>query len=153
MADFNVAVEKVLEREGEYVNDPTDSGGETKYGISKRAFPAIEIASLTLQQAHDIYREVYWRFESVASQDVANKLLDMAVNMGLSQAVRLAQNILGVNIDGQFGVKSLWAANHIDADLFLQELRVASAVHYAKIVARDSSQLRFLVGWMRRALA
>ena len=34
---FNMAITKVLANEGGYVNDPKDSGGGTKYGISKRS--------------------------------------------------------------------------------------------------------------------
>ena len=35
--DFNTAFERVVGTEGGYVNDPRDPGGETKFGISKRA--------------------------------------------------------------------------------------------------------------------
>ena len=35
MADFKKAIDKILVNEGGYVNDPTDKGGETKFGISK----------------------------------------------------------------------------------------------------------------------
>ena len=37
MAYFERAIDKTLAWEGGYVNDPKDPGGETKYGISKRA--------------------------------------------------------------------------------------------------------------------
>ncbi len=46
--------------EGGYVNDPNDPGGETKYGISKRYNPGIDIKSLTLDQARTIYLNKYW---------------------------------------------------------------------------------------------
>ena len=36
MDKFEKAVERVLENEGGYVNHPSDPGGETKFGISKR---------------------------------------------------------------------------------------------------------------------
>ena len=41
--EFNDVIDKVLEHEGGYVNDPNDLGGETKYGISKRAYPDVDI--------------------------------------------------------------------------------------------------------------
>jgi lysozyme family protein len=153
MADFNLAIDEVLIQEGGYVNDPADHGGETKYGISKRSFPQVDIPSLTIEEAKSLYRETYWRFESVESQMVANKLLSMAVNFGLSPAVRLLQNILRVNSDGIFGPRTLTATNSMYTDLLLTELRIACAVYYAKIVSRDTSQIKFINGWMRRALS
>jgi lysozyme family protein len=44
---FNEIIEVVLHHEGGYVNDPKDPGGETKYGVSKRAYPDIDIKSNT----------------------------------------------------------------------------------------------------------
>src|SRR6185436_6042931 len=107
MADFNLAIDEILIQEGGYVNDPADRGGETKYGISKRSFPQVDIPSLTVEEAKSLYRETYWRFESVENQMVANKLLSMAIHMGLSQAVRLLQTILRISSDGQFGPRTL----------------------------------------------
>lgn len=40
---FDDAVEIVLKHEGGYVNDKKDPGGETNMGISKRAYPHIDI--------------------------------------------------------------------------------------------------------------
>ena len=54
MSDFNKAVEKVLKFEGVLSNDKYDAGGLTKYGISKRMYPTLDIANLTQEQAKDI---------------------------------------------------------------------------------------------------
>ena len=48
---FETEVEKILQREGGYVNNPSDRGGETNFGISKRANPDIDVASLTREAA------------------------------------------------------------------------------------------------------
>ena len=58
--NFDVAFEKLIGHEGGYVNDARDPGGETKYGISKRAYPDEDIAGLTLERAKQIYRRDYW---------------------------------------------------------------------------------------------
>jgi Glycosyl hydrolase 108 len=52
----------VLRWEGgdRYTNDPKDPGGETKYGISKRAHPTLDIKHLTPEKALEIYLEKYW---------------------------------------------------------------------------------------------
>lgn len=57
---FDAAVDEVLGEEAGYVNNPADPGGETKWGISKRAFPHLDIANLTREAAVTIYRESYW---------------------------------------------------------------------------------------------
>ena len=57
---FNKAFAMVIGLEGGYSNDPNDPGGETKYGISKRYNPDVDVASLTLEQAKKIYLERYW---------------------------------------------------------------------------------------------
>lgn len=57
---FAAALELLLHFEGGYVNDPNDAGGETKYGISKRAYPNLDIASLTKSDAAEIYLRDYW---------------------------------------------------------------------------------------------
>ena len=44
MSDFNKAIEKVLKFEGVLSNDKYDAGGLTKYGISKRMYPTLDIA-------------------------------------------------------------------------------------------------------------
>ena len=36
---FETAVNTTLQYEGGYVNDPNDPGGETNFGISKKAYP------------------------------------------------------------------------------------------------------------------
>ena len=60
MSDFNKAVEKVLKFEGVLSNDKYDAGGLTKYGISKRMYPSLDIANLTQEQAVAIYKRDYW---------------------------------------------------------------------------------------------
>ena len=58
--NFLRAVKEVLKIEGGYVNNPNDRGGETKYGISKRAYPNVDIKNLTLDKAKQIYYNDYW---------------------------------------------------------------------------------------------
>lgn len=95
MADFEIAVELVLNHEGGYTPGlPDDPGGETNFGISKRAFPDLDIKNLTEQQAKDIYKQQYWSFDEITDQSVANCLLDCAVNQGLSLANQLRNSPL-----------------------------------------------------------
>ena len=66
MTNFQLAVEFLVNPrdgfavEGGYVNDPKDPGGETKYGISKRSHPNVDIKNLTISDAMVIYEREYW---------------------------------------------------------------------------------------------
>ncbi len=87
---FNEAIERVLKHEGGYVNDPTDKGGETNYGISKRAYPDLDIKNLTKEDAKKIYYQDYW-LKSYADQlpiDVRYIHFDTAINMGLKRVLK-----------------------------------------------------------------
>ncbi|OXE36892.1 MAG: hypothetical protein CGW95_04725, partial [Phenylobacterium zucineum] len=53
---FDQAFEVLIGHEGGYTNNPQDPGGETKFGISKRAYPDQDIANLTLDAAKAIYK-------------------------------------------------------------------------------------------------
>ncbi|MBR1734340.1 MAG: hypothetical protein IJ730_02670, partial [Alphaproteobacteria bacterium] len=46
---FKKAFNYMLKNEGGYVNDPADPGKETKYGISKRSYPNLNIRQLSLK--------------------------------------------------------------------------------------------------------
>lgn len=124
------AIKNVLRREGGYVNDPVDKGGETKFGISKRAYPNLDIKNLTEAQAATIYKRDYWD-KINADQLPANireMAFDSAVNHGVSwtkEALRKSNN---------------------DPQKFLA-LRKEK---YQNIVANDPSQGKFLRGWMNR---
>ncbi len=57
---FEQAVKIILEKEGGYVNHPKDPGGETKFGITKKFYPNVDIKNLTIEKAAEIYRKEYW---------------------------------------------------------------------------------------------
>lgn len=150
MADFSQAVQLVIQREGGLVNDPDDPGGLTKYGISKRQYPTLDIAALTTSQAAEIYHRDYWRFDTVPDQVVGNKLLDMAVNLGLGTTVGLVQDIVGVPVDLVWGPKTEAASvNYPD---FIGHLRVAHVQHYLNLMAARPSLEKFRNGWLLRAV-
>lgn len=123
--NFEDAFKVVVAQEGGYVSDPADPGGETRYGISKRAYPNVDIKTLTLEQARDIYLNDYWR-EAGCDQlapEMALLVFDCAVNQGVGRA------------------KQLVAIAH-DPVSFQAE----RALHYAGLPTFD----RFGRGWMRR---
>lgn len=93
MSDFARCLAFVLKWEGgdKVTRDPHDPGGTTKYGISQRAHPTLDIERLTAVQAAGIYETAYWK---PAGADILPWPLnlcvfDCAVNQGISVARRL----------------------------------------------------------------
>lgn len=113
---FDEAFEALIGHEGGYVNDPRDPGGETKYGISKRAYPGTVIRDLTLDAAKTIYRRDYWAPAGCDGLPAAIRfdVFDAAVNSGLGQAIRFLQTALGTTADGRFGPASQAALRAAD---------------------------------------
>lgn len=78
----------LFELEGGYVNDPRDPGGETNFGISKRAYPNEDIAGMTRARATRIYHDDYWaRIPADATAGVRWFAFDCAVHHGVSRAL------------------------------------------------------------------
>jgi lysozyme family protein len=113
---FDEAFEILIGHEGGYVNHPGDPGGETRFGISKRAYPALDIKALTLDHATALYRRDYWIPAGCdrAPEPLRFDLLDMAVNSGVKAAIMTLQGALGVTRDGLIGPATLSALSQSD---------------------------------------
>jgi len=156
---FDRAIEVVLEHEGEAFTDrPSDRGGPTKYGISQRWNPDVNVRELTRAQAIEIYWEQYWQgrgYERLP-ETIAIKVFDLAVNLGLPTAVTCLQRALlacglRVAIDGRLGPKTYGAAGRTDEVALMAALRSEAAGEYRVRVARDADQAAFRDGWLNRA--
>jgi lysozyme family protein len=113
---FDEAFAALIGHEGGYVNNPADLGGETKYGISKRAYPGEDIRNMTLDRAKAIYLRDYWGPAGCDGVPDAIRfdLFDMAVNSGVRAAVKCLQGAAGCPQDGVLGPKTLQAAGALD---------------------------------------
>ena len=156
---FLKAFDYVMYHEGGYINDLTDAGGETKFGISKRSYPHLDIKNLTRDQARRIYFVDFWlkaKCESINNENIAIKFFDLAVNIGISPAVKLIQRALratGVQVveDGIIGPITLAAINKADPTDLLAALKSEAAGYYRLIAHADPSQQKFINGWLNRA--
>lgn len=119
--DFDVAFERLIGHEGGYVNNPNDPGGETKYGISRRAYPSEMIRTLTLERAKELYLRDYWGPAGcdVVPGAVKFDLFDMAVNSGVSAAIKTLQRTVGVDDDGRIGPLTLQALSSMPVMRFV----------------------------------
>lgn len=159
--NFEQIITNVLKNEGSYVNDPTDMGGETNFGISKRSYPDVDIKNLTLDQAKTIYKRDFWdkqQYNNIDNIIIAAKIFDLSVNMGASKANILLQRALRsvgrkVNEDGILGIATLTAINKASSTELLAALRSEAAGYYRSIVVSKKEQSKFLQGWLNRAYA
>lgn len=160
-SNFEAAFDELRKIEGGYVNDKTDRGGETKFGISKRAYPHLNIAELTLDEATELFKKDYWDnllLDNCDSAPVAHKLFDIGVNMGTERAARIAQNALvlmgeNVKIDGLLGPLTMAAINKMVKKYemaYLAALKGYQFTRYRNIVEADGSQQKFIKGWLKR---
>jgi lysozyme family protein len=172
---FVRAVYRLFDLEGvEYHNVEGDSGGPTKFGLSKLAYPDLDIASLTAEQAIEIYKRDYGdpvNFEQVRNIDIAFQLFESAVNFDPPGApvratlcAQVALSVLGVPVavDGKMGPETLRAINSYADQVALLKLMNgmqlafllvgASGTHdlIKAIEARLSTLRLFLRGWLRR---
>lgn len=147
---FDEAFERVIGHEGGYVDDPVDPGGETKFGISKRAYPGEDIANLTLERARLIYRFDYWAAAGCDAVPDALKfpLFDMAVNQGVKTAIKALQHAVHETEDGIIGPRTLQAIQSTYVHQLLFRFTAARLVAYTR--APEPQWQRFGRGWIRR---
>jgi len=140
MADFNKALPKLLRVEGGFADSPSDRGGMTFMGISRKHHPDWEGWSVidqylragedpdTLRQnpfmlrvVATFYRAKFWdllRLDLIEDQAIAEELFDSAVNCAPTRAARWLQqamNMLSPSdlllVDGVIGPKTLTKVN------------------------------------------
>jgi len=172
MADFKPAFEFVLQHEDSTRSGKVtvDAGGRTRFGIAEKFHPGLPEEFFTgpaedaLAEAEKIEEREYWdamRLAEVENQNVANKLFDMGVNMGVRQASVYAQRAINalatvdarVAEDGVIGPKTLAAINAADPIAYYQLLRQFSAAYYRHLAAVNPAQAVNLKGWLKRAEA
>ena len=149
---FEEAVELVFLHEGGYIDDPDDPGGATRFGISRRSHPDIDIANLTRRRASEIYRQQYWircRCDDLPSP-LATLVFDAAVNQGPEAAIRMLQRAVGAVVDGVIGPDTLVRARRLGRDRnTVLNLAAERGYRYGRTRNFD----RYGRGWMRRLMA
>lgn len=159
--EFEEAVAELLREEGGYANDPADKGKETKYGISKRSYPDLDIRNLTVDQAKAIYFRDFWqrlRLSDIPHPRIRAELLDSAVLSGPLFAAECLQRSLAVlgwpvKRDGRIGPETLAMTRQVCASnpkgLFIC-LNGFQFMRFVMILEDQPDQLRFAKGWISR---
>lgn len=159
---FEQAFERVIGHEGVLSLNPKDRGnwttgrigeGElkgTKYGIAAHAYPHLDIANLTLDDARAIYRERYWnKVRADELGPLAFDVFDAAVNHGTTLAAMFLQRAVGVKDDGIIGPITIAAAKKADPWKFRAKFNGERLDLYADL----STFPAFGRGWCRRIAA
>ena len=133
--DFDTAFTKLIGHEGSYVLNPVDPGGETKYGISKRSYPALDIRNLSLDQAKAIYARDFWGPAGcdAVPDGIKFDLFDTAVNSGVKTAARLLQRAVGEAEDGIIGPRTLQAVGTMPAPRVVARFNGARLAYMASL--------------------
>ena len=147
---FDQCLEEVLRHEGGYADHPSDPGGATNMGITRKTLarwrkispwwnlPKAAVKTMARDEAARIYRASYWDRTKAGSMppglDLA--LFDYAVNSGPDRAVRALQAELGTAADGYIGPLTLDAVR----------ARVAKGGSGGLIKALCARRLNFLSG-------
>lgn len=162
-SDTDRIIDGLIAHEGGYVDHPADRGGPTKYGITrktlaawrKRAVTAAQVRTLTEAEAREIYRGAYLTgpgFDRIEDARLRAQVVDAAVLHGPGWAARRLQEVAGVRADGVIGPVTIRAVNFAGKMEALANRFAARRIRkLARIVARDPTQLPFLVGWIGRA--
>jgi hypothetical protein len=130
MANFFDEITPLLQAEGGLNTNPADRGGLTKFGISKKNNPDIDIESLTPKDAARIYKTRYW--DAIGGDDLPQETATVAFDAAVNHGVGRAKNLLKAT--GGDPVKMLQSRKRL----------------YDSIVQNDPSQEQFYNGWMNR---
>jgi len=134
---FEKCMKFVLDREGRvYENDPHDPGGETKFGISKKSYPNLDIKNLTEDEAKAIYFRDYWEPMQCEKYEprLALAIFDTAVNQGTGMARKI--------------LTELGAEVSFTAEQFLfRRLR-----QYSNLIQKNPNLERYCHNWMLRVI-
>lgn len=143
-----------------------DPGGETKYGISKRSYPHLDIAGLTLDAAKAIYEYDYWQatgnqegFCSEMHWPLDAVHFDCVVNVGNRKVAKdgtvvmhrranmILQRALGVDDDGYIGPVTRRAIEQGDPAEIAKRAILQRDLYYSTLGAWAD---QFKIGWHNR---
>lgn len=181
VSDFETAIAWVLPHEGGLTDNAADPGGITNFGISLHfavqqysidhnmlfdvdgngCIDGNDIRNLTKEEAEQIYRTYWWDkygYGRVDNQDIASKILDMAINMGSSQAHKIVQRACDAeggpcDVDGVFGPGTVGCVNRLANGDLLNAIRDAQKQFYLDLIQEHPKLAEFEHGWLNRAAA
>lgn len=157
-SDIKLSIASIMMREGGYVDDPDDRGGETNFGITldtARAHGYLgDMRDMLPDEARAIYRAIFAasRIDEIPDAATFDLVADCCVMSG-ARGIRWLQSAIGVAADGFIGPHTLAALRIVpDWRKVRDAITRQRVAFYADIVVRDASQVKFLRGWLARAM-
>ncbi len=151
-------IDRLISREGgdKVTRDPVDPGGVTKFGISQRSYPHLDIANLTYAQAKDIYIRDYFtrpHIHLLPNEKLQELVLDYAVHSGPETAIRAVQKLAGVYQDGKIGIKTIAAVEQLGPMNIHEALKRERCLFLVRQVKKVPAKIKYLEGWISRVLS
>lgn len=153
----------------EFVNDPADPGGPTRYGVTlatlqeyrrrKEGNPALvltadDVRGLTRGEAVDIgvtFIAVPSGLALILNDRLRFAALDYAYHSGPAAPIRALQTLVDVDVDGDFGPVSQNAVNRYPNPLQLGVLLLTQRQQFLQQLIRNNRALRtFAMDWWSR---
>lgn len=168
MGSFKSYLPKEFKAEGTvFENDPTDSGGATRFGLTENDLHEYgldsnsdglidykDVMALTPETAANVLKKLYWDYfkaDDINNQSVAEFFSDGALNQGRILIAKYVQAALGVKVDGFVGDKTIAAINNHPNIRFVFDLIYQQRKRrYYDIVKAKPSQKKYLKGWLNR---
>jgi lysozyme family protein len=167
MASVDAAINYVLAWEDGTLSGvitTAPDGLRTRFGIDEHWHPELtnclyyssmgQVAAL--QIAIGIYQTSYCQplcIAEMTDQEIANKLLSLGVNVGLTNAAKMLQDAVTVVGDGRIGPLTLHALDLANPKKVLEDLRVEAENYYDALIAKNPHLAVYRAGWLRRAAA
>ena len=155
MADINKFFPKVMKWEGGYVNDPADSGGRTKYGVTEKTWIAFggkkDIKDITEQDAMAVMKSLFWdkcKGDLIENQSLAELVVDWFWGSGYS-GIKAMQRALNLNPDGVIGPATLEKLNS-NPELNHAIIKRSRIDFINYICEKMPQNMKFKKGWLNR---
>jgi len=177
--DIDNLIDELIDREGGYVDHPSDRGGATCWGITEAVAHADGYAGamrlLPRARAATIYRRLYWLrpgFDHVAARApaLAAELFDTGANMGpavasgflqraLNALNRCASDYPDLAVDGCVGPGTLAALDAFLArrgrgaeTVLVKAVEALQGERYLALAEARPANEAFLYGWLANRL-
>lgn len=146
-----------------YENDPNDSGGCTKYGLTAddlreyykdRTKNCNDVKNIDNDEAYSVMKKLYWDFfraDLIPNVSLAMFIVDGGLNQGRVTITNFLQKIVGINpTTGHFGDKTFGGIINMDSSTVFSNLYQLRLTRYNNIVSKYPKNARYLKGWINR---
>jgi lysozyme family protein len=178
---IDIIIDDIIRAEGDYSDNPNDSGGKTRWGITEAVARSNGYAGSMTELPKDFARSIYYKLYVVKPQFdkvlllsvlIASELVDTGVNMGTATACIMLQKTLNafnncgklypdLVPDGDCGQKTINALsaylnarkNDDGERVLLVALNCLQGARYIDIAAANAKQETFAFGWMKNRVS